>query len=164
MQTFLPYSNIKNSLKSLDIRRLGKQRVEAYQILNILLNRTKTKAWKNHPAVKMWQGYENALKLYLNKAIKIWISKGYKNNMQMEIIEGKIILPKWFGNEKFHSSHRSNLLRKNKEFYAKFGWKEQNNLEYLWPTKMLKTPESNLTGSIETPQAGIEPANPKGMD
>ena len=39
MQTFLPYPDIEKSLNSLDSKRLGKQRVEAYQILNILLNR-----------------------------------------------------------------------------------------------------------------------------
>ena len=61
MQTFLPYPDIEKSLECLDRLRLGKQRVEAYQILNILLNRTKTKEWRNHPAVKMWEGHTNAL-------------------------------------------------------------------------------------------------------
>lgn len=133
MQTFMPYPNLKKSLKVLDRQRLGKQRVEAFQILNILLNRTDKKGWRNHPAVKMWEGYENALKLYFNKAVKLWISKGYKNNMKFEVIDGKIILPKWIGNKKFHTSHRSNLLRKDKEFYRKFGWIEKDNLEYVWP-------------------------------
>lgn len=133
MQTFLPYPNLKKSLKTLDSRRLGKQRVEAFQILNVLLNRTKTKGWRNHPVVKMWCGYENALKLYFNKAVKLWISKGYKNTMKLEIIDGKIILPKWFGNKEFHASHRSNLLRKDEAFYSKNNWKEKNNLPYVWP-------------------------------
>jgi len=133
MQTFLPYPNLKKSLKVLDSRRLGKQRVEAFQILNILLNRTKSKAWKNHPAVKMWKDHTNALKLYFNKSIKLWISKGYKNNMKLETIEGKIIFPKWFGNKRFHASHRSNLLRKDKNYYSIYDWKESNNLPYIWP-------------------------------
>lgn len=133
MQTFLPYPNLKKSLKSLDNKRLGKQRVEAFQILNILLGRTDKKGWKNHPAVRMWKGYENALKLYLNKSIKLWTSKGYKNTMKLEVISGKIIFPSWFGNEKFHKSHRSNLLRKKKEHYLKLGWKEPQNLDYVWP-------------------------------
>jgi hypothetical protein len=135
MQTFLPYPNIKKSLKSLDYKRLGKQRVEAFQILNILLNRTERKAWKNHPAVLMWKGYENALKLYLNKSIKLWISRGYKNTMNLEKIEGKIILPKWLGNKKFHDSHKSNLLRKNPEHYFEFNKEVPDNLNYIWPTK-----------------------------
>ncbi len=133
MQTFLPYPNIEKSLKCLDSRRLGKQRVEAFQILNILLERTKTKGWRNHPAVKMWAGYENALKLYFNKSVKLWISKGYKNTMKLEIIEGKIIFPKWFGNKEFHNSHKSNLLRKNPEYYFEFSKEVPENLDYVWP-------------------------------
>jgi len=135
MQTFLPLPNLKNSLKSLDSRRLGKQRVEAFQILNVLLERTDRKGWKNHPAVKMWRGYENALKLYMNKAIKLWISKGYKNTMNLEVIEGPIRFPPWFGEKDFHASHRGNLLRKDPKFYSKKGWTESSELEYVWPVK-----------------------------
>jgi hypothetical protein len=134
MQTFLPYPDIEQSLKCLDSQRLGKQRVEAYQILNILLNRTQTNGWRNHPAVKMWKDHANALKLYFNKAVEIWILRGYKNTMKLEKIDGEIVFPKWFGNEEFHSSHRSNLLRKNKEHYSTFGWKEPDNLPYVWFT------------------------------
>jgi len=133
MQTFLPYSNIEKSLKVLDSKRLGKQRVEAFQILNILTKRTQTKGWKNHPAIKMWKGHTNALKFYFNKSLEEWIFRGYKNNMKFENIKGKIVFPKWFGNRKFHASHRSNLLRKDKEHYSKFNWKEKNNLGYVWP-------------------------------
>lgn len=134
MQTFLPYANFEKSLKSLDSRRLGKQRVEAHQILNILLNRTKTKGWRNHPAVKMWKGHSNALKLYFNQAVEEWISRGYQNNMKLEEIRGKIVLPKWIGDENFHSAHRSNLLRKDEKYYSQFGWKELPNLLYVWPS------------------------------
>jgi len=138
MQTFLPYPNLRKSVKCLDNKRLGKQRVEAFQILNILLNRTKTKGWRNHPAVKMWQGYENALKLYLNESITEWIKRGFKNTMKFENIEEKIIFPPWLENKEFHSSHRSNLLRKDKDFYSKFKWKELDNLAYIWPVKKNK--------------------------
>ena len=41
-------------------------------------------------------------------------------------------LPLWFGNENFHASHISNLLRKNFEYYSQFGWKEDINLPYVW--------------------------------
>ena len=133
MQTFLPHKSFNESFKVLDYRRLGKQRVEAYQILNVLLGRTKTKGWVNHPATKMWKGYENALKQYLNECIEHWIARGYNNNMKKEIIEGKIEYPHWLGDDKFHSTHRSNLLRKDKEFYSKYLWTEADNMEYYWP-------------------------------
>lgn len=44
-----------------------------------------------------------------------------------------IVFPKWLGNDKFHASHRSNLLRKKPEYYSSFGWKESDNLPYIWP-------------------------------
>ena len=120
-------------MKVLDSQRLGKQRVEAFQILNVILKRTKTKGWKNHPAVKMWKNNPNALKLYFNESVRQWISRGYVNNMKLEKIRGKIVMPFWFGNSKFHASHRSNLLRKNKKYYSQFNWKEPPTLGYFWP-------------------------------
>ena len=40
MQTFLPYPSFDASAKVLDYRRLGKQRVEAYQILNTITGKS----------------------------------------------------------------------------------------------------------------------------
>lgn len=133
MQTFLPYPSIKKSVRVLDSKRLGKQRVEAYQILNIILNRTKTKGWRSHPAVKMWKNSPNALKLYFNECVREWKRRGFENNMALEKIRGKVVLPSWFGKQAFHASHRSNLLRKNRKIYSGAGWKEKPNLQYVWP-------------------------------
>ena len=132
MQTFLPYKSFDESLKSLDYRRLGKQRVEAMQILNVLLGRTETKGWRNHPITRMRVGYENALKEYLNKCIDHWIDRGYNNNLSKEDITGDIVYPHWLGDDKFHSSHRANLLRKDKEFYSKYMWIEDSDNPYAW--------------------------------
>jgi hypothetical protein len=41
--------------------------------------------------------------------------------------------PPWLGCDEFHSSHRSNLLRKLPEHYSQFGWSEPNDLPYVWP-------------------------------
>lgn len=131
MQTFLPYPDFCRSLSCLDSRRLGKQRVEAMQILNTLLRGTK--AWSNHPAVLMWKGYEAALAEYMNIAILEWVHRGYHNTMS-EASLGKVTLPWWLGWPQFHASHRSNLLRKDYTFYRKYGWREEPNKEYTWPT------------------------------
>ena len=132
MQKFLPYPDFQQSVECLDYKRLGKQRVEAFQILNILTGQTKKKGWVNHPAVLMWKGFENALKDYYNKCVDEWIKRGYNNTMVKYTISGQIIYPPWFGNTAFHSSHRSNLLRKDAEYYSKFQWSEPDNLEYVW--------------------------------
>lgn len=133
MQTFLPYPDFLQSVKVLDYRRLGKQRVETFQVLNILLDRTPTKGWRNHPVTRMWTGYEEALKLYQNFTIEEWIKRGYKNTMQLEEIDYRhIALPSWFGNKDLHRSHRSNLLRKDYEYYSQY-FDEPSDLEYYWP-------------------------------
>lgn len=133
MQTFLPYPDFLQSVKVLDYRRLGKQRVETFQVLNILLDRTPTKGWRNHPVTRMWTGYEEALKLYQNLTIEEWVKRGYKNTMQLEQLDYKrITLPPWFGQKEFHRSHRSNLLRKDFEYYSQF-FDEPADLEYYWP-------------------------------
>ena len=67
MQTFLPYTSFEDVARTLDRKRLGKQRVEGMQILNVLAKPPNyTGAWVHHPAVKMWRGYEDALKQYVN--------------------------------------------------------------------------------------------------
>ena len=132
MQTFLPYENFIESFGVLDYRRLGKQRVEAHQILNVLLGRTDTKGWRNHPITRMWEGYENALKLYFNLCVEAWVLRGYNNNMKLEEITGDIVYPDWLGNKSFHSSHRANLLRKDYDYYHKFAGDENPDSPYAW--------------------------------
>jgi hypothetical protein len=133
MQTFLPYDDFLQSVKVLDYKRLGKQRVETFQVLNILLDRTPTKGWRNHPVTRMWTGYEEALKLYQNFTIEEWIKRGYKNNMKLEEVNMRDIkLPPWFGSKELHRSHRSNLLRKDYEYYSQY-FDEPTDLEYHWP-------------------------------
>lgn len=132
MQTFLPYPDFQKTVECLDWRRLNKQRVEAMQILNTLNPNYNKKGWMNHPAVKMWRGYESALKLYMNYCINEWIHRGYKNNMKLATVTN-LILPPWIGNTEFHASHKSNLLRKDPKWYQQFGWTETPDLDYIWP-------------------------------
>lgn len=115
MQTFLPYESFTLSANVLDYRRLGKQRVEAYQILKTL---KLGGGWSNHPAVKMWRGYEDALGLYMNTMISEWIMRGYRNNMGFYIAStNNIVMPPWLGDDRFHKSHQSNLIRKLSSYY-----------------------------------------------
>ena len=61
-----------------------------------------------------------------------WIFRGYNNTMVKEDIVGRIEYPHWIGNDLFHSSHRANLLRKDREFYSKFYWNENSESPYAW--------------------------------
>ena len=134
MQTFLPYSSFEESAKCLDYKRLGKQRVEASQILTALLftKLGEKYGWQNHPAVKMWTGFENALNYYRNCMIKEWISRGYNNTMKLGWVDKEIIYPSFIGNYAFHEAHRSNLLRKDPVFYGKYNWGVPDDLPYIW--------------------------------
>lgn len=145
MQTFLPYPDFYESIKILDRKRIGKQRVEAMQLINTINyiknndlyiidknGRKRKRGWLSHPATLMWLDYEDALKMYHDIAIKEWINRGYKNTMKLFNIT-KAKLPPWLGDDKIHSSHRSNLLRKDPIYYSQFGWKESPDMEYVWP-------------------------------
>ena len=131
MQTFLPYSSFDLTMECLDYRRLGKQRVEAFQILRAL--RGETDGWTNHPATRMWRGYEDGLAHYMNCCIFEWVKRGYKNSMALSTLTGpltKVVFPKWLGNPDFHRSHQSNLLRKDPDFYS---FDVPDDLPYIWP-------------------------------
>lgn len=130
MNTFLPFADFERTAKVLDYRRLGKQRVECQQLLKALAG--ETKGWVNHPATKMWRGYESALKAYKDACIKEWISRGFKNTMLLSNVE-EYNLPPWFGNSAFHLSHQSNLLRKDAVYYGPHFPGVPNDLPYIWP-------------------------------
>ena len=138
VQTFLPYSSFEASALALDPKRLGKQRVEADQILRALED--PDYGWQNHPAVVMWRGYVPALRVYRNVMIREWIARGYHNTMPILRTGGNPRLPLWIGWADFHASHRSNLLRKDPEFYGQHGWEEPPDIPYLWPSKVAGSP------------------------
>lgn len=134
MQTFLPYPDFAESARVLDRQRLGKQRVEALQIYRLIMGFSKG-GWSHHPAVLMWQGYGDALAMYLEAMIDEWVSRGYKNTIvvpNFSILSSK---PGWIGHEEFHASHRAALLAKKPDWYQSFGWTEEPKIAYFWPTK-----------------------------
>lgn len=137
MQTFLPYQSFSLSAKVLDRQRLGKQRVEAKQILLAL--RDPTYGWQNHPAVKMWRGYEIALAQYGVIVCDEWIRRGYKDTLQPWFLEHlqsshPLMYPSWLTDD-FCRSHQSNLVRKNPTWYRVFFPDVADNLPYMWPTQ-----------------------------
>ena len=52
--------------------------------------------------------------------------------MVFEEIDGEVVYPLFVGFERFHSSHRANLLKKEPEFYSKYNWTENPKNPYLW--------------------------------
>lgn len=140
VNTFLPYSSLYLSANVLDYRRLNKQILECDQILSALAKKKSgfvgKIGWINHPATRMWEGYEKALELYRDFMLSEWLARGYKSTRKfIGRKDEPTIFPPWYGDEKFHAAHRSNLLRKDPIHYGQFGWEEPDNLPYIWPVK-----------------------------
>lgn len=140
MQTFLPYQDYEESAYSLDRMRLGKQRVENLQIMTSLLER---RGWVNHPATKMWRGYEWSLLLYQEAICNEWVHNfGFKDSCLETTIrlyfkhrlEGEQYHePWWLGEEQLHISHQSNLIRKDPGYYERQFPDVPNDIPYYWP-------------------------------
>jgi hypothetical protein len=145
MQTFLPYgSNFSRSASSLDNKRLGKQRVENLQILGCLAG-GQTTGWKNHPAVRMWKGYECTLFRYQMAICQAWTRKGYKDTCFTKSFKIMQDCPQWVNQpdpwwleneeaeKKIMLSHRSNLIRKLPGVYQPYWPNIPDDLPYYWP-------------------------------
>lgn len=155
MQTFLTNKSFLQTAQSLDDRRLNKQRVEAFQIYNAARGiRLDAKGnyvgpaigWRNHPAVRMWRGYESLLCIYgyqislecqrRNIADNAGLHEFFANRMHRH----EYIVPFWYADpvlsDKLIFTHRCNLVRKDAEFYhPKFPDVPENyeDISYFWP-------------------------------
>ena len=150
MQTFLPHPDFELSARSLDAKRLGKQRVECIQVVRGLT--WERYGWKNHPAVKMWRGHEEALGRYSLVCCEVWLELGFADTCAATILadlakvgitdirtqselEAAGALPAWLGDERFHVSHQSSLVRKDPEYYGARFPGVPDDLPYFWPTQ-----------------------------
>ena len=132
VNTFVVSDDLTVCVKALDYRRLGKQRVEAYQIWRVL--KGFTKGWRRHPAVLMWEGYTCFLAKYCNACIDEWILRGYKNTMQKLPHCSSPQPPWWWGWEPVLKSHQASLNRKAPDFYH-FDVDQNDWPDYVWPSK-----------------------------
>jgi hypothetical protein len=144
VQTFLPYANPRASAAVLDDRRLGKQRVETFQVLRAL---TWPKyGWKHHPVTRMWRGFVPALVAYGLACIDEWRARGRADATREALLEfsggtepdwdvlhARGEVPPWVGDEALHLSHRSALVRKDPDFYRPLFGEIPDDLPYVWP-------------------------------
>ena len=93
----------------------------------------------------MFIQYEEVLKYYYNAFLDVCKNKN-KYNTKLEKLNTTSTLeslekPFWFGNEKFHRSHRSRLIVKNREFYLPQFPNDDNYNQgrYWWPDMSTKT-------------------------
>jgi len=145
VQTFLPYPDFTATAAVLDVRRLGKQRVEALQVLRAMT--VPEYGWRHHPVAKMWAGYDEALVRYGLEVCAAWTAGGRADTVAATLVAdlGRVArtqpelaaageLPPWLGWEPLHRSHRSALLRKDPAYYRpRFGSDLPDDLPYEWP-------------------------------
>jgi hypothetical protein len=149
MQTFLPYADFDRSARVLDARRLGKQRVEAIQVLRALT--VPGYGWRHHPAAAMWAGYEEALVRYGFDICAVWCAAGKADTCAATLatdlrdtvgltavrtqpeLASAGELPPWLGDAALHRSHQSALLRKDPDYYRPYFGDVPDNLPYVWP-------------------------------
>jgi len=133
VQTFLPYNSFTKSALALDNKRLNKQILEGYQILKVLGNPDPRAGWRNHPAVKMWRGYEHSLFAYVLVMVAEAKVRGIKTDKNEENLwrlhdeqssEWGEEMPEWYSDpiimKLITTTHKANLYRKDPEFYAEF--------------------------------------------
>jgi hypothetical protein len=149
VQTFLPYPGFGDTARVLDLRRLGKQRVEAIQVLRALT--VPGYGWRHHPAAAMWAGYEEALVRYGLDVCATWCEFGHGDTCAKSLVADLHAatgletartqtelgaageLPPWLGDDAFHRSHQSALVRKDPAHYRSFFPDVPDDLPYVWP-------------------------------
>jgi hypothetical protein len=157
MQTFLPSGSPIFAAQVLDNKRLNKQILECYQILKVLA--TNGKAWRNHPAVLMWEGHEGALLEYVGDMITEAKYRGIKTENNQANINALVAKygkqwdnskPDWMRDKeklaKVVGTHRANLYRKDPIYYAEYASAVDSQYNkpccpkclYFWPTHPLK--------------------------
>ena len=133
MQTFMPYKSFYHTAQALDNKRLNKQILECYQILKVLSSNDPHAGWRNHPAVKMWKGFEMGLFQYAMVMVEEADKRGIKteNNLRnLNELHARAFedwgygMPFWMDDKKVMArvttTHKANLYRKDPEYYHEF--------------------------------------------
>jgi hypothetical protein len=107
--------------------------------------------WRHHPAAAMWAGYEEALVRYGLDICAEWCAAGKADTCAATLVadlastvglattrdQGDLArageLPPWLGDDAFHRSHQSALLRKDPAHYRTHFPDVPDDLPYVWP-------------------------------
>ena len=166
MQTFLPEPNFQSCAAVLDSKRLVKQLLEGRQIMAALAGTTK--GWVNHPATRMWKGYEHVFLLYLSHMRNEMDRRGYKTQNNWDEIcriydqhfsdNEKYVEPPWMKNRmgefgRVINTHRRALYLKDPihyDSYKEYCWAFNlvccKSCNYYWPTHTIgASNESSFT-------------------
>lgn len=152
LNTWLPYDNYAESADILTDRHIFMQLQDCTKLLYWLtempLNRrTPSKAQLEHPCVIQWRGYVPSLYDYTLEIMMVAYERSSLTNKQeqisemaenINILDGLVSnmkeeTPSWLGNEDYHLSHKSNLIRLSRSAYESIWPDVPDNLELIWP-------------------------------
>ncbi len=144
MQVFLPESDFSLCAEVLDYKRLVKQLLEGRQIMAVLAGVQQGNGWKNHPAVKMFQGHEHDLYFYLKAIRNEMEHRGYKwennwaviqNIYKSHFIDQPYVMPDWMINDELANrviiTHRGRLWEKDPVHYSQYELEGRSYMQYV---------------------------------
>jgi hypothetical protein len=147
--TFLTHFSYGGTARALDDRRLGNQRIEAWEVFDGLTGGEII--FPGHPVYKMWDGYQFALGIYGMMLCMEWIShrgcgdkifwkfKHAIDEIRDDDPSFTYEQPPWLHDTAVLRSHRSNLIRKQQEGdvsgrdYKKMFKGTPLLMPYIWP-------------------------------
>jgi hypothetical protein len=143
MQTWVTHFDLRESAKNLDRQRLNAQIYEGIHILASLRGMNEElvnpkRDVSNHPASKLWVGYEDILSIYIGVHLQEWYARGYSSDVnarnydRIKIVKGArwFNLPNWVTSELIET-HKNVLYRKKPDFYLE-DWEGNREMRYDW--------------------------------
>lgn len=115
MQIFIPYPSPIEVAKCLDPRRLNKQIIECDQIIKAI--KGETKAWANHPVVKMYADHLYWVELY--RDCLDFYKRGRPDLAETLSTQADRFRPSWM-TDALCRSHKRRLVAKDAQFYKAF--------------------------------------------
>jgi hypothetical protein len=101
----------------------------------------------------MWQGWEEALVAYGVAICREWRRRSFADTVEAKLLtdaakagvtgvrsQSELAatgeLPPWLGDQRLHRSHRSALVRKDREHYRAAFPDVADDLDYHWPVRV----------------------------
>ncbi len=132
MMIWLPYPDFTKSVSCLNTQHLNRQRANCQVLSKSFISPNR---WNHVPTFKAWKNYYEVFQYYHDVCVKEWVKRGFRTIAVLYEAPkpDKRDLPWFIGEEQYHASHRSNLLRLDPTYAGIEGWREPSNLPYLWP-------------------------------
>ena len=139
IKILVPLTDITDCVAVMSDYDLKKQRFNIRKTLRFLAGKIQL---MNPDKIRMmWEGHEEFLTYYFNASTVFLKQRGHTVGPPMKSKSSftEISMPFWWGDDRLHRNHRLILSQDDREFYSKYKWEDQLDLEksnkYYWPVK-----------------------------